>query len=163
GSARRGVAAAGRSATPQATALRRSARIMATPATAATTPTSGLKMMVWGFCTSIWSGPALTARSVVKKVTPPTVRAAMPSRTSRTPRRIPSPEDDALNAPRILVIGLAFAALLLCRQQAQALATEQFGNAPIKGGFPTAAPDLIPVLNDSTRVYWYEVNGDACF
>ncbi|HEX4608592.1 MAG TPA: HEAT repeat domain-containing protein, partial [Urbifossiella sp.] len=44
-----------------------------------------------------------------------------------------------------------------------ALATEQFGNTPVKAGFSSFTPDLLPVLNDATRVYWYEVNGDACF
>ncbi len=58
---------------------------------------------------------------------------------------------------------LAFAVLLACRQQALGLATEHFGNAPIPPGFVSSAADLLPVLNDRARVYWYEVNGDACF
>ncbi len=53
-------------------------------------------------------------------------------------------------------------ALLLSSQQALGLATEQFGNAPITAGFPSFSAD-IAVLNDRSRVYWYEVNGDACF
>ena len=53
-------------------------------------------------------------------------------------------------------------ALLLYGQQALGLATEQFGNAPITAGFPSFSAD-IAVLNDRSRVYWYEVNGDACF
>ena len=53
-------------------------------------------------------------------------------------------------------------ALLLYSQQALGRATEQFGNAPITAGFPSFSAD-IAVLNDRSRVYWYEVNGDACF
>jgi hypothetical protein len=58
---------------------------------------------------------------------------------------------------------LALAVLLAWRQQALGLATEQFGNAPVTAGFPTFTADLLPVLNDKHRVYWYEVNGDASF
>ena len=62
-----------------------------------------------------------------------------------------------------LVAVLVLALLLLGRLQAARLATEQFGNAPITTIFPTFAADLLHVLNDTTRVYWCEVNGDASF
>jgi hypothetical protein len=57
---------------------------------------------------------------------------------------------------------LALAALLLAAPRAFGLATEHFGNAPVPAGwgFPAA---LVPLLNADSRVYWYEVNGDAHF
>jgi hypothetical protein len=59
---------------------------------------------------------------------------------------------------------LSLALLLTGRQQALGLATEHFGNAPVSAGaFRTFTADLLPVLNDPARVYWYEVNGDAYF
>jgi hypothetical protein len=67
-----------------------------------------------------------------------------------------------LNAQRFAVL-LAVAALFAWRQQALGLATEHFGNAPVSTGFSSFTADLLPVLNDPLRMYWYEVNGDACF
>ena len=64
-------------------------------------------------------------------------------------------------AMRVCLLGLGL--LLLSCQQASALATEQFGNAPVASTFKTFTADLLPVLNDPHRTYWYEVNGDACF
>jgi hypothetical protein len=57
---------------------------------------------------------------------------------------------------------LALAVLLLAAPRAFGLATEHFGNAPVPAGwgFPEA---LLPLLNADSRVYWYEVNGDATF
>jgi hypothetical protein len=55
----------------------------------------------------------------------------------------------------------AVAALLLAAPRAFGLAFEHFGNAPVPpGNFPDA---LLPVLNLDSRVYWYDVNGDATF
>jgi hypothetical protein len=56
----------------------------------------------------------------------------------------------------------ALAVLLLAAPRAFGLATEHFGNAPVPAGwgFPEA---LLPLLNADSRVYWYEVNGDATF
>jgi hypothetical protein len=67
-----------------------------------------------------------------------------------------------MNAHRRAAL-FALALVLLWRQQALGLATEQFGNKPVTAGFATFTPDLLPVLNDTRRVYWYEVNGDARF
>jgi hypothetical protein len=59
------------------------------------------------------------------------------------------------------VRGFALAALLLAAPGAFGLAFEHFGNAPVPPGhFPEA---LLPVLNLGSRVYWYDVNGDATF
>jgi hypothetical protein len=55
----------------------------------------------------------------------------------------------------------ALAALLLAAPRAFGLAYEHFGNAPVAAGyFPEA---LLPLLNLDSRVYWYDVNGDATF
>jgi hypothetical protein len=56
----------------------------------------------------------------------------------------------------------ALAVLLLAAPRAFGLATEHFGNAPVPAGwgFPEA---LVLLLNADSRVYWYEVNGDATF
>jgi hypothetical protein len=62
-----------------------------------------------------------------------------------------------------LVVVPALVLLLYCGQQALGLATSHFGNAPVPAGFISFTPDLRPVLDDTTRVYWYEVNGDASF
>jgi hypothetical protein len=62
-----------------------------------------------------------------------------------------------------VVCGAALAALLfIAPPSACGLATEHFGNAPVPDGWGFA-PGLLPLLNDSHRVYWYEVNGDAWF
>lgn len=58
---------------------------------------------------------------------------------------------------------LLAALLLVAVPRAYGLATQHFGNAPVPDGWVTFTPDLRPVLNDRSRVYWYEVNGDACF
>ncbi|MGL4552185.1 MAG: hypothetical protein ACRC33_13475, partial [Gemmataceae bacterium] len=58
---------------------------------------------------------------------------------------------------------LSLALLALAVGRADALATESFGKDPVTASFPTFSPDLLPVLNDPARVYWYEVNGDAFF
>jgi hypothetical protein len=67
-----------------------------------------------------------------------------------------------VNKHRLAVL-LTLVALLAWRQAALGLATEHFGNTPVAPGFITSTPDLLSVLNDPSRVYWYEVNGDACF
>lgn len=55
----------------------------------------------------------------------------------------------------------AAAVLLLAAPRAFGLAFEHFGNAPVPpGNFPDA---LLPLLNLDSRVYWYDVNGDATF
>jgi hypothetical protein len=56
----------------------------------------------------------------------------------------------------------ALAVLLLAAPRAFGLATEHFGNAPVPAGFGFPAA-LLPLLNADSRVYWYEVNGDATF
>ncbi len=66
-------------------------------------------------------------------------------------------------SPALPACLVALALLLVAVPQALGLATETFGNAPVTAGFPTFTADLFPVLNDPHRVYWYEVNGDACF
>jgi hypothetical protein len=66
-------------------------------------------------------------------------------------------------SPR-LTAALALAVLLVgTTQRADARATEHFGREPVTTGWPTFTADLLPVLNDPARVYWYEVNGDAWF
>src|SRR5947208_2299264 len=57
---------------------------------------------------------------------------------------------------------LPLAFLLLVPAPAFALATEHFGNAPVSAGWGFSR-DLLPLLNDHRRTYWYEVNGDASF
>jgi hypothetical protein len=44
--------------------------------------------------------------------------------------------------------------------RAFALATEAFGNDPIRQGF---GPDVLELANLKSRFYWYEVNGDPFF
>ena len=56
----------------------------------------------------------------------------------------------------------ALAVLLLAAPRAFGLATEHFGNAPVPAGWGVPAA-LVPLLNADSRVYWYEVNGDATF
>src|SRR3954465_8013311 len=69
-----------------------------------------------------------------------------------------------MNASPRRTAALALAVLLAATtQRADALATEQFGKEPVTAGFPTFTADLLPVLNDPARFYWYEVNGDAFF
>jgi hypothetical protein len=46
--------------------------------------------------------------------------------------------------------------------RAFALATEQLGNAPIRGGLNFGA-ELLSAVNLTSRVYWYEVNGNPTF
>jgi hypothetical protein len=69
-----------------------------------------------------------------------------------------------MNASLRLTATLALAVLLAgSAQRADALATEQFGREPVGRSFETFTADLLPVLNDPARFYWYEVNGDAFF
>lgn len=74
----------------------------------------------------------------------------------------PRQENRPVNTHRYALL-LALAALIAWSQQALGLATEHFGNAPVPAGFFNSSADLLPVLNDKSRVYWYEVNGDAFF
>jgi hypothetical protein len=46
--------------------------------------------------------------------------------------------------------------------RAFALATEQVGNAPIQGGLNFGS-ELLAAVNLTSRVYWYEVNGNPTF
>ncbi len=55
----------------------------------------------------------------------------------------------------------ALAVLLLAAPRAFGLAFETFGNAPVPPGHFAEA--LLPLLNLDSRVYWYDVNGDATF
>jgi hypothetical protein len=61
--------------------------------------------------------------------------------------------------PIITVIVIAMAAPA---PRAFALATEQRGNAPIQGGLNFGA-ELLTAVNLTSRVYWYEVNGNPTF
>jgi hypothetical protein len=59
-----------------------------------------------------------------------------------------------------ILISLVF---ILCGStgRVHALATEQIGNAPIMGWNFT--PQVLAAVNQPTRVYWYEVNGNPFF
>ncbi|MFO0926366.1 MAG: hypothetical protein U0736_04915 [Gemmataceae bacterium] len=58
---------------------------------------------------------------------------------------------------------LVVVALLLARRRGAQAGHRAVRQRPVTAGFPTFTPDLLPILNDPSRVYWYEVNGDASF
>lgn len=58
---------------------------------------------------------------------------------------------------------ISLVAVLISPSLVLALATEQFGNAPIRGWDNQFGPEMLKAVNASNRVYWYEVNGNPTF